>query len=77
MVKNLEFIPCGIEQIIDGQDNTPFLQSDWVCEILRNYPGTVTSRVANLIFMAGYLTKEKEIIMGNYKELMELGGADG
>ncbi len=60
MIKNLEFIPSGIEQIIDGQDNTPFLQSVWADEILRNYPGEVTRRVAYLMFMAGYLTKKGE-----------------
>nr|WP_321153044.1 hypothetical protein [uncultured Acetatifactor sp.] len=59
LVKNLEFVPSGIEQIIDEQDAAPYLQSTWVDEILRNYPGEVTHRVAYLLFMAGYIAGKR------------------
>lgn len=52
---SLEFVPTGVEEMLDKQVLDPFYQSVGVDEILRNHPYEATRKVAIQLYMLGYI----------------------
>lgn len=55
MIKSMEFEPKGIVEMLNKQKIVPYYISEGVDELLRDFPGQVTRKMAYYMFMLGYI----------------------